>query len=215
MRELRFILDDTLDGIQECLSQGRFYEEEELHVLKGMSKPGWVILDVGANIGNHTIYFDRFFDAKEIISIEPLPRAYKMLLMNVALNYCHRVNLDYMGLALGEKNGTCEIAEAFAHNLGGTRLASQDQGGPITMTTGDQLLGGRPVDFIKIDVEGMELQVLKGLKNTISSYKPLLYIEVDHQNDENFWILMQDFGYRKVQTFVRYTTCQCHILVPL
>lgn len=214
MRPLRFVLDDTLDTIQECLAQGRFYEEEELHALKALSKPGWVILDIGANVGNHAIYFDKYFEAKEVIVIEPLPQAYRMLLMNVALNYCHRVNLDYIGLALGDKNGTCDIAAAYMHNLGGTRLAAAEQG-PIQMTTGDNLLNGRAVDFIKMDVEGMELQVLQGLKNTITRYKPLMFVEVDNDNAERFWSLMQEFGYRCIQSFSRYSTNQNHILVPV
>lgn len=214
MRPPRFILDDTLDVIQECLSQGRFYEDEELQALKELSKPGWTILDVGANIGNHAIYFDRYFAPKEIIVIEPVPRAYKMLLMNVALNYCHRVNLDFIAMALGDSPGTCAISQEFSHNLGGTRLTPQAQGGSISMTTGDLLLSGRPVDFIKIDVEGMELKVLAGLKDTIARSRPLLYIEVDNINETVFWNMMHEFGYQKIQTFVRYTTCKCHILVP-
>lgn len=214
MRPLRFVLDDTLDTIQECLSQGRFYEEEELQALKALAKPGWVILDVGANVGNHAIYFDKYFDAKEIIVIEPVPVAYRMLLMNVALNYCHRVNLDYIGLALGDKDGTCDITAAYAHNLGGTRLAAAEQGA-IQMTTGDHILSGRSVDFIKMDVEGMELQVLQGLKNTITRFRPLMYVEVDNENAEKFWILMQELGYRCKQTFSRYPNNKSHILEPV
>lgn len=214
MRPLRFILDNTQDAIQEVLSQGRFYEAEELQILKDLSKPGWTILDVGANIGNHTIYFDKYLDPKEIIVFEPLPQAYKMLLMNIALNYCHRVNLDYIGLALGDKTGSCNVTTVFENNLGGTRLTPQSQSGSIQMTAGDLILGDRTIHLIKMDIEGMELHALHGLKNTILRNKPLMYIEVDNQNESAFWNMMQEFGYQKFQTFVRYTTCKSHILVP-
>lgn len=213
---MRFIVDDIQDVIQECLANGHFYEEQELKKLLSYSKPNWTIIDIGANVGNHSIYFEKYFHPKIIYSIEPLPQAYRLLLMNCALNYCHKINLDYIGLALGEKNGKCKIREIFSHNLGGTKLipTNDDDVGDIVMVTGDSLFQNISVDLIKIDVEGMELDAIKGLQNTIRINKPLMYVEVDNSNISIFWSLMKIFKYKKIWEYRNYTNCINFLVGP-
>lgn len=204
---LRFIIDDPKDAIQEHWTRNEFYEQEELDLLKQHVLPGAAILDIGANVGNHSIYFDKFFEPKVVYVVEPVMRAYQLLLQNVALNYCHSVNLDYIATALSNKPGHCDVLISPAHNLGGTRLVERGSG-QINTVTGDSLFADKTVDFIKIDVEGMELQVLQGLAQTVDKNHPLMFVEVDNNNHDAFWNLMSSWNYQLVDSYTRYSHCK-------
>src|SRR5205823_6322509 len=69
--KIRFFVDHPEDSIQSFHAIGRFYEEEELALIESHINPTSRILDVGANIGNHMVYFERILGAREIIPIEP------------------------------------------------------------------------------------------------------------------------------------------------
>ena len=184
-KNLRFVFDDLQDGIQVSLYNGRFWEEDELDKIAKYIKKDAVILDIGANIGNHAIYFDKFVEPKVVYVFEPLSRAITMMLQNITLTYSHKINVDYIGMALGSKecytipDTTCE------HNLGATTLRHilpeenidlENYG--IKTITGDSIFENSVVDFIKIDVEGMEFEVLEGLSKTITKNKPIIFVEV-------------------------------------
>jgi len=190
---MRFILDDPNDVIQECLFKGYFFEQAELEKIIHYIKPKSVIIDVGANIGNHSIFFDKFYNPKTIYAIEPIDRAYKMLLQNIALNYCHTVNVDYIGLALSDSRGYCKVDKIYSDNLGGTTLKKSHKG--ITTVTGDSIFLNIHVDFIKIDVEGMEINVLNGFEKTINKYKPIIFIEVCSNLEQEFYCWINKFNY--------------------
>lgn len=186
---MRFILDDAGDIIQKALLEGKFYEQEELDVMQKHCPKDAVIFDIGANVGNHTVYFAKFFDAKTVYAFEPIPRSYKMLLCNVALNYCHNVNVDFIGLALGHVNRQGYPYMKYARNLGSVSIAPmpiESEFDPVEVVRGDDLVKDIHVDFMKIDVEGMEMVVLLGLEETIKRDRPNIYIEVDAQNKEEF-----------------------------
>ena len=102
---IRWMLDNPNDTIQKHLANNRFFEIQDLEFMKQFIDSNTVIIDIGANIGNHSVYFSKFTDAKTIYVIEPIPRAYKLLLANIALNYCHNINSDFIGLALGDNTG--------------------------------------------------------------------------------------------------------------
>jgi FkbM family methyltransferase len=199
---LRFVYDDIQDIIQKSLYHGTFFEEDELDTLIPFIKKNAVIIDVGANIGNHAIYFDKFLSPKIVYVIEPLGRAITMMLQNVALTYSHTINLDYIGVALSDKmcytipDTTCE------HNLGATTFREILPEENIDLesfgfktVTGDSIFENLIVDFIKIDVEGMELQVLDGFKETISKNKPIIFIEIplDHIHKFNKWLSINNY----------------------
>jgi FkbM family methyltransferase len=177
-------------------------------------RPGSIMLDVGANIGNHTIYAAKFLGARRIICIEPNPEAIMILRINVDLNQLHeQVDMRYLGLGLSDSPGAAVIARTIAMNLGGVELASQ-AGGSIRLFAGAELLQGQPIDFIKIDVEGMELAVLKGLERTIAECRPGIFVEVDNAHAPAFHALIQHLGYAVVDRFNRYGTMENFMLVP-
>jgi FkbM family methyltransferase len=195
---MKWILDNPNDVIQNCLARGNWFEKDYLDVMSKYCNSDSVILDVGANIGNHTVYFSKIVNAKTIYVIEPIVRSYRMLLANIALNYCHNVNVDHIGLGLGHQE-----CIGYAHamygkdNLGATRLlpepTSTSEG--VQIVTGDSIFENIKLDFIKMDIEGMEMLALDGLKNTIKNSRPNIFLEVIEENKQEFNKWLEDNRY--------------------
>jgi FkbM family methyltransferase len=145
-----------------------------------------VVFDVGAFEGLTTLLFAR--RARRVVSYEPNPRNAARLLHNLKLNDVHNVTVRQT--AVGAAPGTAEIAW-HSTRPGFSKIdevpsgaSSQDhaaQHRKVAVTTLDLELreAGLPVpDLIKIDVEGFELAVLKGAREIIERYHPVLYIEM-------------------------------------
>mgnify|MGYP006272782601 CR=1 FL=1 len=196
---MRWVGDNKEDVIQQFHLRGEFYEEGYLKVMKDHCPDNATIIDVGANIGNHTVYFSKFFNAKTVYAIEPIPRSYKLLLANLALNYCHNVNVDHIGLALGNQEclgypcmiyGKDNLGATLLNPVPYTEINDNNRdlifNDPVNIVTGDSLFKDVHVDLIKIDVERMELVVLEGFKETIKNNRPLIFIEIFEDCYEDF-----------------------------
>lgn len=199
MKSLKVIVDDINDVIQSRLFNNEFYEREELDFISKYIPKNSVIADIGANIGNHTIYFDWFCEPETVYVFEPIERSYKMLLQNIALNYCHSVNVDYLGIALGKRYGFSGVVGSYESNLGATVLKDNGLTSGIYQVPGDSIFYNKKLDFIKIDVEGMELDVLEGLKETIANQKPIMFIEVQESQKPGFFNWMDSHGYEIIK----------------
>ena len=158
------------------------YAESELSFLAQFIKPGAIVFDIGANIGAHTIFFaQRVGPEGRVISFEPQRPVFQTLCANVALNALGNVITFHAGA--GEQPGTAVVPLPNYNdegNFGGVSLAGQSGGEPVQIMTLDQI-GIPALSLIKIDVEGMELEVLKGATQTIAKHKPVLYVENDRK----------------------------------
>jgi len=99
-----FFVDEANDPIQSVHAVGLFSELDVLEKLRGLLPWRARILDVGAHVGNHTVYFDRVMQARRVVPIEPDPRAQFLLRTNCALNHAANVDLSYLDKALGSHN---------------------------------------------------------------------------------------------------------------
>jgi hypothetical protein len=99
-------------------------------------------------------------------------------------------------------------------NLGGARMIAGAGAGEIAVRSGDALFSEIVPAMIKIDVEGMEMDVLAGLRETIARTRPTLFIEVDRANSEAFERWRVAAGYRTVKTFQRYRANTNFLIVP-
>lgn len=134
-----------------------------------------LVLDIGANIGTHTLTFAE--TAEEVIAIEPQYFTYQSLVANLALNAVE--NVTPLNIAMGAYNGMAPMLRLHPDqklNFGSLSLGTGDTQVPVR--TIDSLLF-QNVSFIKIDVEGSEEDVLKGGRGTIMRDRPILYIESD------------------------------------
>lgn len=177
--QFTFLVTDPTDTISKRHLRGELYEAKELALLGALIKPGDVVLDIGANIGNHTVFFAK--QGATVIAFEADPLTQELLAENLKLNEVPDVTLVDFGLS--DKTETLGIYRR-PHNLGATRLSSLKVQArkrileyPATCVPLDSMVFER-VDFIKIDVEQMEMKVLRGAVNTIVQHRPLIFIEV-------------------------------------
>lgn len=200
-----FNLDREHDPIQRNNRAGRFYEHKELHYLRDAFPPGGTFVDIGANIGNHSLFFALFAKASRVIPIEPNPVSYRLLIANVLCNrLLDIVDLSRLGVGVSDTKGTGFAIEDRARNIGAARLVPG--AGTITALPGDALFQGETPNLIKIDVEGMELLALKGLSETIARCRPRLFVEVDDLNVAGFHQWCRDSDYAIERVWQRYKT---------
>ncbi|NLY27205.1 MAG: FkbM family methyltransferase [Alcaligenaceae bacterium] len=187
------ILIDPTDFIGQKVLRNTIYDLETLLLLEdlfGRLKPE-VILDIGANIGNHTLMFSRF--AHKVLSFEPGARAFSMLSQNLQANGLNHVQPFQIGLSDSDTVQTLYVETSG--NLGGSSLVRTNMDTQnheediITLKIGDAVLHEQPpgaIDFIKIDVEGHEHAVIRGLRHTISRHRPVILMEWEQDKG---WLL--------------------------
>jgi len=145
------------------------------------------ILDIGANIGNHTLMFRKYFPELEIYAFEPLFYNYELLQKNVSK--IHGVHT--FKVALSNKSDILKISDYGVECNSGISSIS-DTGESVVAITLDSL-GLEGVSFMKIDVEGWERCVIEGARETIKSSKPKLWIE--DFSGETIKYIIQEFDY--------------------
>lgn len=145
--------------------------------------------DVGANIGTHTVALARHFDSRiRVRAFEAQRHMYHILCGNVALNGLDNVMCEHSAVS----DGTVDHIQVHmpdynrTNNFGGLELMSavnsdnslmiKKQMESIPCVTLDSF--AEWVDFIKLDVEGMEFQALQGAKSTVEQSRPICFVEV-------------------------------------
>jgi FkbM family methyltransferase len=153
---------------------------------------GVVAIDAGANIGTHTIEWARFMNHwGEVHSFEAQESVFYALAGNVAINNCDNVRARYC--ALGSECGTIQVPRLNPFrpaSFGSLEYRQTDNNenigqfvnytahtNTVPIISIDSMELPR-VDFIKIDVEGMEIEVIKGAEQTIKKHKPILMVEI-------------------------------------
>ena len=169
------------------------YAFDELTFLKQIIRPDSVVIDAGANIGTHTVWFSKL--AGSVISFEPQRIAFQTLNANVALNNC--LNVHTFHAAVGDKNGviTVPVRDQYQpNNFGGVPLAGVTEGEATDLVAIDSLDLMR-CDFIKADTEGMEAELLIGAAHTIAKFRPILYMEADGAEAKETIQMLLDLEY--------------------
>lgn len=180
-----FCVNMARDPIQDCHRQGRFYEEAELDALLPRLPAAATVLDIGANTGNHALFLALFGRAARVIVVEPNSLALEPLVGNVLANGLEGViDLDHLGFGLGAADSGGWGMKRHDRNLGATRM--QPGTGALSVRRGDDVFADLHPDLVKIDVEGMEMQVLSGLNALIARARPLILVEIDHEHDAAF-----------------------------
>jgi FkbM family methyltransferase len=184
-----------------------FYEVDVLEKIRdklGYQGQKGVVIDVGAFLGTHSVYLARFCDVAQVIAYEPDPDSFEALRKNVYLNSVENRVLC-LNKAAGERRGNCTLVRPTPSNRGSTCVRYGGENGAIMaqVITLDEELNNqvdKHVQLIKIDVEGSEVQVVRGARQTIHSHHPLLSIEAHstRQLAHLFWILQTE-GYAIVE----------------
>lgn len=210
-KPVTFCVNMENDPIQRHHRKGTFYELKELQALRAIFPPGGVFVDIGANVGNHTIFAAQHLGASKVIPFEPNPQAFELLVQNVVVNGLHEVvDLSMLGVGLSDRREGGYAMEKRARNLGGARMLEGK--GDLDVYRGDELMPELRPDMIKIDVETMELRVLDGLSGILDRCRPVLLVEVDVENDAAFAAWMDRAGYAVAGTYQRYKLNRNHII---
>lgn len=154
-----------------------FYEQRYLSYLKDkyINKiKNTTIIDIGANIGNHAIFFKKFMACDKIICFEPISELYECLALNMKNN-------DLEGDFIGYQFAVGLFPQAYLgkkdiNNWGSYREDGKIDLRGITCVTLDSMTFRENIGMIKIDVEGMEYEVLQSAVNTIKRLKPKVIV---------------------------------------
>ncbi len=167
-----------------------YYEREVSNLIKRLVKPGYVALDVGANIGCHTLIMGRSTgETGQVIAVEPNPKIYTRLTENIRLNRMKNVQTLQCGLSDIAGEFTLYVAPDDFPNQGMSSLYTQSALSievPVQIQTLDAVIkakGCNSLDFVKIDTQGNDYKVLLGGERSIQEYHPYLLFEYD----ENVW----------------------------
>ncbi|RIK10586.1 MAG: hypothetical protein DCC49_02725 [Acidobacteria bacterium] len=182
-----FVLTDA-HGIPFFVRKGTFETGAYLHrpfepattrVFEQAVKPGAVVLDVGAQFGYFSLLAGKLAGPRgHVIAVEPVEDNLELLSWNVKFNSLEdRIAID--GRGLSDRRETLSMfiyQESDSHALYRSPDAKVRDEVQVDLIPGDELTGGKPVDVIKIDVEGHEQRVLSGLKETIAASRGLVLI---------------------------------------
>lgn len=134
------------------------------------------VVDVGACLGDHTVTYAQFVGTTgQVCAFEPNPEAFE------CLRYNSRAfpQIALYPLALGGRNGTGRLVPNYA-NLGNTKIIPTDSDSGVPTVKLDVIAAPwSRLDFMKIDAEGMEPEILDGAAQTISRHHPVLLMEVN------------------------------------
>lgn len=178
-----YLPDHRTDYIQrKLMTSGVPYEEEMLATMAGLLDRDDLVLDIGANVGNHALYLAAVAGCR-VLAFEPNPHLAEAMRTSVQQNdLAERVEVHE--LALGATAASAHFTNLDPSNLGRQRVAvddpvpaANDEGDHFAMSTLDLIpIDGR-IKAIKIDVEGMEHDVLVGAENLIKRDLPHIFVE--------------------------------------
>ncbi|MFH0940152.1 MAG: FkbM family methyltransferase [Planctomycetota bacterium] len=168
------------------------YEKEEAACIAGKIKPGMVTCDIGANLGYFTLLLAHLTGPHgHVYAFEPNPVMQGRLAENILLNPGlddGRIRLE--AVALGAQAGEADFfCPAQGHDGAGglkdTRRAPLQKVIKVRVTALDEFVSMRSIkklDFIKMDIEGGELDVLRGAERVLSELRPVILFEACEEN---------------------------------
>lgn len=170
--------------MNDLMSQPLFFglHMDEVLCLKSFFPKNAVVIDVGANIGRWSLLSAKLFQTKKIYSFEPFLETYHRLRKNISLN--SSLNIETFNLALNNKSELVTMATASEKNSGmnfisNTKSNSINQVESVTLDFFIQSHDIKKIDLMKIDVEGFEMNVLKGAQQMIQQHHPVIICEIN------------------------------------
>jgi FkbM family methyltransferase len=183
------------------------YEPDTLRVIDAFVADGHVCLDIGANVGAVTLAMARRVGSSgKVYAFEPGGVPYARLARNIALNPSIQPRVVALQLGVSSEPGTLYWNPDEHHNPANATLLAA-AGTPTTVVSVDAFVAATKlarVDFVKIDVEGMEYEVLSGGRATWRTFQPVFYLETERRFEviRGFPVLTQidalfrELGYR-------------------
>lgn len=185
---------------------GTFYEIAELEFIRdNLANKNITVVDAGANTGNHTVYFGKVLNVSKVIPIEFHPMMIGQLRKHILLNQVVNADLSKLGVALGKTRSKAAIVEHPAQDFCLTEVTPINDNhlssaSVVDMFTLDELIT-EPVGLLKLDVQGLEIDVLQGAMRILTTDKPDVFIEVSKENIKGFNQFLASVNYRILKYF--------------
>jgi FkbM family methyltransferase len=200
----------SFDLVAQHINLSGVYEVEELDTFFQWIKPispkifEGLALDIGANIGNHSLYFSELFE--KVYSFEPNKRTFKVLSLNAEL--ANNVTCFNFGISNVEASAALSFEKG---NIGGARImeTGSTTSQTIQLKTLDSVISEHEkINLIKIDIEGHEHSALLGAREVIMRNHPIILFEQhrsDFENGKSEVInLIRKYGYSKFFTIEKH-----------
>ena len=161
------------------LYRGEKFEQREIDIACKFIRDNATVLDIGANIGIHALHFSRAAKSGMVVAFEPQPKTFALLKKNIDQNNVS--NIIPLNLAVDTSSKFSEFYvmsdDAYSSLIDTGRKALVDKI-QVLCTTVDSLIGNIDIDFVKIDVEGLEFNVLQSMDGLISRCMPIIFCEI-------------------------------------
>ncbi len=203
-------VNSKFNSVSTVLLRQDEYEDTEIDLFKANVSSGDVVFDVGGNVGLYSIAAARIAKSVNVFTFEPVPDTLKELRSNVVKNKVEN-QVKIIPKALSSKAGTMYITTEYHSSNYITNANSEQQKTMIRVTTIDNFAKQekiKRIDMIKMDIEGHELEALKGAQRSIERFRPKILIEIyenktefnDRQmaNASEIFTFLAQFGYEYV-----------------
>ena len=193
---MAFSVNDTFIG--RSLDLYGEWSPDDARVLQRFLRPGMTVLDIGANIGTHTLFLAQAVGPSgRVVAFEPVRALFHLLCGNLALN--NLSNVEAIPTAVGRECGRAgapRIDLGATGNFGAAALTADGIKDNVPVTTVDALDLDR-CHLIKADVEGMESDVISGAVHTVRRHSPILFLENEvPEQSPRLLEKLAEFGYR-------------------
>ena len=143
------------------------------------------------------MFFATQIENVQVYSFEPIKDTYNILMKNIEINNLQDKVCAY-NCACGAEAGNGSVVSYDPYDTGGTSI-EKNAGGKLHIVRIDDVIKCQSVDFIKIDVEGFEYDILLGAENILKTYSPTIFIEIFEQNKKKVIALLHTFSYKCVE----------------
>ena len=196
-------------GIHADLFISGSREPQATRYLQQILQPKWRVVDIGANIGYYALMEAR--QVKVVYAIEPGRANCENLIANAFLNPYRNIKCHH--LAIGDHNGSVGFHLSKACNWNRIAVGNDSTDTEVSMTTLDDfvrdMVKGKRVDFVRMDVEGYEMAILRGADRVLRTNRPAMFIEVHRDLLEDygssqleFMELLADYNYGIIKCFI-------------
>lgn len=202
--------DSESDYIQKTIVKtSQPYEHEMLQDMAARLQAGDLFVDVGANIGNHSLYVASL--GCLVMAFEPNTQCFSALTESIRVNsFEELISVNTSGV--GKEFGRANLIVNDPSNIGANSLSLVEEG-DISVIALDSVEFPKKISVLKIDVEGMEWEVLQGAEQTLQMYRPLIYVEC--QDHRRFRTVFNHLSSREYYYWDTFNATPTHLFVPI